>query len=73
MFNTLKNVTKQDTFKILFFFKQNGCTNVIHVLAVLKSDEKTCRPNRHLQIHLNMSTIQRFDLGLKNFPTDCPQ
>lgn len=45
----------------------------LHVLAVLKSDEKTCRPNGHLQIHFNMSTIQRFDLGLKNFPTDCPQ
>lgn len=24
----IKNVTKQDTFKILFFLKQNGCTYV---------------------------------------------
>lgn len=45
----------------------------LHVFAVLKSVDKTCRPNGDLQIHLNMSNIQRFDLGLKNFPTDCPQ
>lgn len=43
----------------------------LHVLAVLESDDKTCRPNGHLQI--NMSNIQRFDLDLKNFPTDCLQ
>lgn len=69
----IKNVTKQDTFKILFFLSKMVVHMFLHVLAVLKSDEKTCRPNGHLQIHLNMSTIQRFDLGLKNFPTDCPQ
>lgn len=45
----------------------------LRVLAVLKSDDKTCRPNGHLQIYLNMSNIQRFDLGLKNVHTDCPQ
>lgn len=45
----------------------------LRVLAVLKSDEKTCRPNGHLQIYLNMTNIERFDLDLKNGHTDCPQ
>lgn len=45
----------------------------LRVLAVLKSVDKTCRPNGHLQIYLNMTNIQRFDLDLKNGHADCPQ